>query len=111
MLPFNELARTQEYWMTNIQCDLYLLVLDYAVVQKWPAHPNKQLSELLGITRIKASQIINGDFDGTLAELIEYSLKLGAAPLISFDSLDSYVENFLDRDKPNSRYRAKNNGE
>lgn len=111
MLPFNELARTQEYWMTTIQCDLYLLVLDYATSQKWPAHPNKQLSELLGITRIKASQIINGDFDGTLAELIEYGLKLGAAPLITFDSLDSYIENFLDRNKPNSQYHVKRDGE
>lgn len=107
MLPFNELARTQEYWMTTIQCNLYLLVLDYAVAQKWPVHPNKQLAELLDITRIKASQIINGDFDGTLAELIEYSLKLGAAPLISFDSLDNYMDNHLAGNNPYLQYKGK----
>lgn len=97
MLPFNELARTPEYWLTNIQCDFYALVNDYAKSQKWPLQFEKQLSEHLGITRIKASQIIDGDFDGTLPELIEYALKLSACPVIEFQLLDDYIKKILNQ--------------
>ena len=107
MLPFNELARTQEFWMTNAQNNLHGIALNYAVTQKWPIQFNKQLSEHLGIGRVKASQIIDGNFNGTLAELIEYSLKLGAVPFISFDSLDNCINNHLAGNNPYLQYKGK----
>ena len=78
-----------------MQHDLYGLALNYAVSQNWrTTHFAKQLSEYLGIGRVAAAKIIDGDFDGTLAELVEYSLKLGAAPLLKFQPLDKYIEEY-----------------
>lgn len=95
MLPFNELARTPQYWMTNIQSDLYGLALNLAVSQNWRIENfAKHLSEHLGISRVAAAKIIDGDFDGTLTELVEYSLKLSSAPLLKFKPLDEYIQEY-----------------
>jgi hypothetical protein len=95
MKPFNELARTPEYWLTNAQSNLYSAALNFAVSQNWrTTHFAKQLSEYLGIGRVAAAKIIDGDFDGTLTELIEYSLKLGVGPEIMFKPLDKYIAEY-----------------
>lgn len=87
---FEELAQTEEYWLTNIQCDLYARVEEYREANKWN---RSQLAKHLGVSKGYVSQILNGDFDHKLSSLIKLALAVGVVPNLKFQPVEEYIEN------------------
>lgn len=79
-----ELLNCPEYWTTLIQNELYRRIHSYMEEH----HMNKaQLAEHLGCSRGYVTQLLNGEFDHKLSKLVELSLAIGMAPVISFEDV------------------------
>lgn len=83
-----ELLNSPEYWMTNIQQDLYGIIYEY--MQK-NDKKKKDVAELLGVSKGYVTQILSGDFDHKLSKMIELSLAFGKVPKISFMDATEYL--------------------
>ena len=83
-----ELLRSNEYWITNIQIGLFEMIRKYL---KENNLTKTQLAEKLGVTKGYISQILNGDGDHKISKLVELSLACNIAPVFSFVNLDEYV--------------------
>lgn len=80
-----ELLKCPEYWTTQIQNELYRQIHSYMEKQNM----NKsQLADYLGCSRGYITQLLNGDFDHKLSKLVELSLAIGMAPIVSFKELE-----------------------
>lgn len=76
-----ELIRSQEYWLSKIQIDILNEVEKF--MKKNELNPN-QLEQRSGFSRTQISQILDGDANLTISELVDLSLALGLAPHLSF---------------------------
>ena len=85
-----ELLRTKEYWLVNIQNDIFNLIDKY---RKKKNINQTQLGRELGVSKGYISQVLNGDFDHKISKLVELSLAFNKAPIISFCDLDEYIKN------------------
>ena len=83
-----ELIRSQEYWLSKIQIDILNEVEKF--MRKNELNPN-QLEQRSGFSRTQISQILDGDANLTISELVDLSLALGLAPHLSFEDL-SFVK-------------------
>ncbi len=82
------LIRSQEYWLSKIQIDLFNEVEKF--MKKNELNPT-QLEQRSGFSRTQISQILDGDANLTISELVDLSLALGLAPHLSFEDL-SFVK-------------------
>jgi len=80
-----ELIKSREYWLTEIQLNLFNLIEDYRKKNKLN---KRQLADKLGVTKGYISQILNGDFDHKISKLVDLSLAFDKAPLIHYRNLD-----------------------
>lgn len=80
-----ELIKSREYWMTEIQLNLFNLIEDY---RKKNNLNKRQLADKLGVTKGYISQILNGDFDHKISKLVDLSLAFDKVPLILYRNLD-----------------------
>ena len=83
-----ELIKTPEYWMENIQNELYRQVKKYLEDNRIN---QTQLAERLKVTKGYISQVLNGNFNFTLNKLIELSLAIGLVPDLEFRSFNDYI--------------------
>ena len=85
MLKKEELIRTEEYWMENIQNELY-----YALKTYMQEHGLNQseLAGKLGFTKGYISQVLKGRFNHSMKKLIQLLLAIDRAPKIEFIHLD-----------------------
>jgi len=88
MLVHEELVTKPEYWLETIQNEIFRQVTAYLKENKMTQN---QLAEQLGVTKGYVSQIMKGEFNYTLKKLIELSLAVGKAPLISFTPLAEII--------------------
>jgi transcriptional regulator with XRE-family HTH domain len=51
----------------------------------------KELAEELGVTKGYVSQLLNGNFNGTVSKLVELSLAANKVPVIKFVDIDDYI--------------------
>ena len=85
----NELVKSKEYWMAQIQLNLFELIENYCKKNNL----NKtQLAAQLGVTKSYVTQILNGDFDHKMSKLVELSLAFGKVPVLQFIDFDKYIE-------------------
>lgn len=84
-----ELIKSPEYWMVQIQLNLFELIENY---RKKNNLNKTQLAEQLGVTKSYVTQILNGDFDHKVSKLVELSLAFGKVPLLQFVDVDKYIE-------------------
>lgn len=85
-----ELVKSREYWIAQIQLDLFELIENYREKNDL----NKtQLAAQLGVTKSYITQILNGDFDHKVSKLVELSLAFGKVPVLQFIDVDKYIEN------------------
>ncbi len=83
-----ELIKSQEYWMAQIQLNLFELIENY----RKKNNLNKvQLAAHLGVTKSYITQILNGDFDHKVSKLVELSLAFGKAPILQFVDFEKYI--------------------
>ena len=88
MITRNELVSSKEYWMVNIQTELF------AELEKYLKDNNinrTQFAEKLGVSKGYVSQVLNGDFNHSMAKLVELSLAMGKVPILKFEELDKYT--------------------
>ena len=78
----NDLINSPEYWLVKIQTDLYNHVRQYLEQNNIT---QTEFASKLGVTKGYISQIMNGNFNHSLAKLIEISLAIGKFPVLSFD--------------------------
>lgn len=89
MKTFKELLRTDTYWITRIQNDLFNAVEDYLEKNKMT---RTQFAQQMGVSKGYISQVLNGEFNHRLSKLIELALAIGKAPILDFEDLDEVVE-------------------
>lgn len=76
-----ELLKSKEYWLTEIQMNLYEIIENYLRENNLTRN---QFAEKLGVTKGYVSQILNGDFDHRLSKFIELSMAVGKVPRVDF---------------------------
>lgn len=81
-----ELIRSKEYWLSKIQIDLFNEVEQF---MKKNELNRTELEQRFGISRNQINQILDGEANLTISELVNLSLALGLAPHISFEDLSS----------------------
>lgn len=89
MLKKRELLKTSEYWVEEIQNELYRQVIEY--MEKHDFNQN-QLAEKWGFSKGYISQILNGNCNFSLKKLVELSLALGKVPILKYEGINSYKE-------------------
>ena len=92
MKTIEELTRTEGYWLTTIQSDLYAKVEEFRKARGWT---RSQLAEHLGVSKGYVSQVLNGDFDHKLSSLIRLALAVDTVPNLKFQDPTEYVENYV----------------
>jgi len=83
-----ELLKSKEYWMVQIQNDLYGIIEKFAEQNKLN---RTQLAKHFGVSKGYISQIFKGDFDHKLSTLVDLSLSSNYVPLLFFVNADQYV--------------------
>jgi transcriptional regulator with XRE-family HTH domain len=83
------LLRTEEYWIGEIQHELYKIIEDYL---KHNDLNRIQFAEMLGVTKGYVSQILNGEFDHRLSKLVELAMKVGKIPKIDFFDIEEILQ-------------------
>ena len=87
-----ELIRSKEYWVTNIQLKLFAEVEAFMEAHKMN---RTQFAEYLGCSKGYVTQLLSGDYDNKLSKLVELSLAIGKVPELEFgdmDAFDRYVD-------------------
>ena len=79
-----DLLHSQEYWLVKIQTDLYNQVRQYLIENDMT---QTQFADKLGVSKGYVSQIMNGNFNHSLAKLVEISLAIGKVPALHFEPL------------------------
>ncbi len=87
----NELLNGPEYWIFEIQHQLYELINKY--LEKNNLTQTEFASEL-GVGKSYISQVLNGNFDHKLSKFVELSLATGNVPLINFVSFETAVNKY-----------------
>lgn len=88
MISLNELKDTKEYWLENIQNDLYNNVLDYMDENDLN---RTQLAEELDFSKGYISQILNGNFNFSISKYIDLALKTNHYPVINFKKKNNNI--------------------
>jgi transcriptional regulator with XRE-family HTH domain len=89
MKSYKELLKTETYWLTKIQNDLFHAVEEYLENNKMT---RTQFAKQLGVSKGYVSQVLNGEFNHRLAKLIEIALAIGKAPVLDFEDLNSLAD-------------------
>ncbi len=81
MLTKKELFKTKEYWIEELQNEIYRQVTLY--MKKHKLNQN-QLAEKWGVSKGYVSQVLKGDCNFSLKKLVELSLALEKTPDIKY---------------------------
>jgi transcriptional regulator with XRE-family HTH domain len=92
MFSKDELIHMPEYWMENVQNELYYALKNY---MKEKNLNQTELASKLGFSKGYISQVLHGNFNHSLNKLIELSLAINKAPKIQFVDIKEYI-NHLD---------------
>ena len=92
MLTKEELIKTPEYWLEQLQNEIFRQVHAYMLNE---GMNQSQLADKLGVSKGYISQILNGNFNFTIKKLIELSLSIGVLPEIRFKPLLETNNRFL----------------
>ncbi|MEO6902446.1 MAG: helix-turn-helix transcriptional regulator [Bacteroidia bacterium] len=89
MLTKKELFKTKEYWIVEMQDEIYRQVHDY--MQKNNFNQN-ELADRWNVSKGYISQILKGDCNFSLKKLVELSLALDKAPIVKYVETGVYFE-------------------
>ena len=82
-----DLIKSPDYWLEEIQDELYRQLKDYMDKNKLSQN---DIAKKLKVSKSYISQILNGNFNFTLKKLIELSLLMGKVPDIKFLNFDDF---------------------
>jgi transcriptional regulator with XRE-family HTH domain len=89
MITREELLKSQEFWLVQIQASLFEQVEIYL---KENNITKTEFAKKLGVSKGYVSQLLNGDFDHKISKLIELSIAIGKAPVLKFEDIDKYIK-------------------
>lgn len=78
-----------EWWLANIQNDLYSIIYEY---MKTHNLKKADIAQKLGVTKGYISQILKGDFDHKMSKFVELALSFNKAPLIFYVDMERYIK-------------------
>jgi len=85
MFNIKELKNSPEYWLENVQNEIYNELKTYMVENKLN---QTQLSEKLGFSKSYISQVLSGEFNYSIKKFIELSLAIGKTPILQFENTE-----------------------
>lgn len=85
-----ELLKSKEYWMVQVQNDLFGIMEEF---MKKNNFNRTELAKEFGVSKGYITQIFNGDFDHKLSKFIELSLASNKAPVINFVDINRFIQN------------------
>lgn len=84
-----ELLNAPEYWMVQIQTEIYRCAEEFMRNH----HMNRtQFAQYLGVSKGYITQLLNGDYNYSLEKLVELSLKMGMVPKVEFEDIETTVQ-------------------
>jgi transcriptional regulator with XRE-family HTH domain len=83
-----ELLSSKEYWMVQIQNELYGILEDYMAKNNLN---RTQLAEKLNVTKGYVTQVLKGDFNHKISKLVGLSIACNKVPIIHFVDLKKYI--------------------
>lgn len=84
-----ELLKSEEYWVVQIQNDLFGIINEFMVKNKLN---RSGLAKAFNVTKGYITQVLNGDFDHKITKLVSLALASGKVPIVSFVDLDQYIK-------------------
>lgn len=87
-----ELLSSREYWMSQIQNDLYEVIEEY---MKEHQLTRTGLANQFNFSKGYITQLLNGDFDHKISKLVDLALAVGKVPVVHFVELERYIEDDL----------------
>jgi hypothetical protein len=85
----SELLGNREFWINQIQNDLFGLIEEYMKTNKLN---RTQLANELKVTKGYVTQVLNGDFDHKISKFVDLSLFSGKVPFINFVDLNKLIK-------------------
>lgn len=84
-----ELLNAPEYWMVQIQTEIYRCAEEFMRNH----HMNRtQFAQYLGVSKGYVTQLLNGDYNYSLEKLVELSLKMGMVPKVEFENIGTTIQ-------------------
>ena len=96
MITREELLKSKEYWLTQIQHELAAEIEEYAAKN---CISNEDLAPLLGISARELSRLKAGDFDGKISVMVAMLVIIGKAPAMTLRDTKSPMIKFQDLQK------------
>lgn len=84
MIKESELKKHKEYWLENIQNELYFNIKSYMQNE---GINQQEFADKLGYSKGYVSQILNGNFNFSIGKYIELALETGHHPKIEFQEI------------------------
>jgi len=88
MKKLKDLIKTPEYWLEEIQNELFRQLHDF---MKKTGKSQSDIAKELKVSESYISQILNGNFNYTLKKLITLSLYMGKVPDLNFSRPESFL--------------------
>lgn len=98
MLTLEELLSSKIYWMETIQNDIFRELDSY---MRSNGLSMDELASLIGASNSQVRKLLNGEFRGTVEEMVEIMLKIGKVPKLRFITVDEEMRN---REEENKEY-------
>ena len=84
-----ELLKSSEYWKVEIQIQLFNLFDNYLIKNNMS---RTDFSQKNNISKKLISDILGGDFNGSLSKFVELCLIVGKVPTIKFVNIETILE-------------------
>ncbi len=84
-----ELLKSKEYWLGQIQNDLFSVAENYMLENKLT---KVDFAKELHVTTGYVRQILNGDFNNKIGQLVDVAMACGKVPVITFVDLEKHIE-------------------
>lgn len=92
MITREEILKTQEYWNTKIQIEIYRCAEKFMREHEMN---RTQFAEYLEVSKGYVTQILNGDYNFSLSKMVELALKIGFVPEVQFTEVEQVIQEDL----------------
>ncbi len=87
-MKYEELLKTEEYWVTRIQSLLYKEINSYL---KKTNLSKSAFAKQIGVSKGYITQVLSGDFDHRVSTLVKLLLAVEKVPDFNFITLDKFL--------------------
>jgi len=96
MKKFKDLIKNEYFWFEKIQNEFYELLINFKSKKEIN---NQKIAQDLNVSKGRISQVLNGNINFTLKNLIKIILYTGKVPILKFVSQNAYLKHRKDIDE------------